>query len=93
MSHNITINQNPASLSQIELDNLLLLYQKGMHKEALSIARQISNKFPNHPFAFKLLGVLYLDKNLIDEALDANFKAVRLSSQDSEAYNTKYDNK
>ena len=87
MSHNITINQNTDSLSQIELDNLLLLYQKGMHKEALSIARQISNKFPNHPFAFKLLGVLYLDKNLIDEALDANFKAVRLSSQDSEAYN------
>ena len=58
-----------------------------MHKLIhFSIARQISNKFPNHPFAFKLLGVLYLDKNLIDEALDANFKAVQLSSQDSEAY-------
>ena len=34
MSHNITINQNTDSLSKIELDNLLLLYQKGMHKEA-----------------------------------------------------------
>jgi len=73
--------------SQELLNGLLKLLQNGRLTEAERLATTISQEFPQHQFAWKVLGVALQEKESKFQALDANQKAVALSPQDAEAHN------
>jgi predicted TPR repeat methyltransferase len=73
--------------SQQELSNLFDYYQAGRHSDAEKLAVFITQKFPKHQFAWKVLGQLFGQTGRVSEALTANKKAVALSPQDAEAHN------
>ena len=79
-------NVNSASPSQQQLNNLLEYYQNGRFSEAEKLAVTITQAFPKHQFAWKLLGVLFARTGRKHEALHAYQKTVQLSSQDPEAH-------
>ena len=71
--------------SQEQLSSLLAHYQNGRLGPAEKLAKSITNEFPNHQFAWKLLGAVLGQTDRKPEAVDANQKAVALSPQDAEA--------
>ena len=75
--------QNPP---QELLHRLLGHYQKRRFNEAEKLAVFITQEFPEHQFAWKVLGVILKATGRKSEALEANKKAVALSPQDAEAY-------
>jgi len=79
-------NVNSASPSQQKLDSLLEHYQNGRFNDAEKLATTISKDFPNHQFAWKVLGVVLGATGRKYESLDANRTAVALSPQDGEAH-------
>jgi len=72
---------------QAQLNSLLEHYQNGRFSEAEKLALDITQDFPNHQFAWKVLGVVLGATGRKSEAVDANQKAVALSPQDTEAHN------
>jgi tetratricopeptide (TPR) repeat protein len=62
-------------------------YQNGRYDDAEKLANYITQQFPEHPLAWKILGGIYLQTDKISEALVANQKAVELDAQDSDAHN------
>ena len=83
-------NNNISNLipSQMQINNLLKCYQDGRFKDAEKEALSITKKFPKHHFAWKILGVIYLQTGRFSESINANQKAIALFSDDAEAYNT-----
>lgn len=75
-----------AAPSQGEINLLLTFYQANRLEEAESLAVSLIQKFPLHPFAWKVLGVLYQQTSRPRESLAPMQKAVELSSQDAEAH-------
>ncbi len=73
--------------SQRQLSILLEHYQKGRFSIAETLARSITQEYPNHQLGWKVLGVVLMQKGKKVEALDANQKAVALSPNDAEAFN------
>ncbi len=73
--------------SQQQLSNLLEHYQSGRLDEAEKLATSISQDFPNHQFAWKVLGAVLGIKGRKSEAIHANQTVVKLSPQDAEAHN------
>ena len=67
------------------LNNLLDHFQKGRFDEAEKLASFITQKFPRHQFAFKVLGAVLRVTGRKSEALNANKKSVVLSPYDAEA--------
>ena len=78
-------NANRLSPSQSKLDYLLEHYQNGRYDEAEKLAVTITQEFPKHQFAWKVLGQLFGQTGRTSEALNANKKAVALSPQDATA--------
>tara|TARA_B110000503_G_scaffold141837_1_gene236620 strand:+ start:760 stop:3315 length:2556 start_codon:yes stop_codon:yes gene_type:complete len=76
-----------ASPSQARLSNLLEHYQNGRLSEAEKLAVHITQEFPKHQFAWKVLGAVLRTKGRKSEALYANQTAVALSPQDAGAHN------
>jgi len=76
-------NLNPP---ESDLTNLLERYQNGYYEEAEKLAIIITDQFPNHPFGWKVLSVLFGRTGRISESLDIKQKVVRLTPQDPEAY-------
>jgi tetratricopeptide (TPR) repeat protein len=74
------------SLSQQQLSNLLEHYKNGRFGDAEKLAVSITEQFPKHQFAWKVLGAIFGQTGRKAEALDANQKAVALSPQDAEAH-------
>ena len=67
--------------------SLLDHYQNGRLSDAEKLSVKITQDFPKHDFAWKVLGVIFEATGRKVEALDANQTAVKLSPQDAEAHN------
>ncbi len=72
--------------SKKQLVNLLEHYQNGRYKEAENLAVLLTQNFPKHQFAWKVLGAVLVASGKNSEAVDANFTAVALFPQDAEAH-------
>ena len=79
-------NLNSNNPSQEQLNNLSALYKNRRFSEARKLAKFISQEFPNHQFAWKVLGAVSAQTGKTSEALDANQTAVVLIPQDFEAH-------
>ena len=67
--------------------SLLEHYQNGRLSDAEKLSVKITQDFPKHEFAWKVLGVIFEATGRKFEALNANQTAVKLSPQDAEAHN------
>ncbi|MFL2583429.1 MAG: tetratricopeptide repeat protein [Gammaproteobacteria bacterium] len=83
-----TEKPNTAGVSppQELLNSLLGYYQNGRFNDAEKLAEQITQEFPEHQFAWKVLGAILGTTGRKSEAVDANQTAVALSPQDAEAH-------
>ena len=68
-------------------DSLLEYYQTEIYADAESSALSLTERYPKHQFAWKVLGALYGQSGRNSDAVDANQKAVVLSPQDAEVHN------
>jgi tetratricopeptide (TPR) repeat protein len=71
---------------KIEINNLLEYYQKGQHDLALSLATGLTQQYPNHPFGWKALGVLFQKTGKLKDSVIANQKVLEISPNDEEAH-------
>ena len=72
--------------SQGQLNNLLEYYQNGRFGEAEKLAISITREFPQHVFAWKVLGAVLGKIGKTSEAVNADQTAVALSPQDADAH-------
>ena len=72
--------------SQEQLDTLSGLYQTGRFADAEKLAASITNEFPQHQFAWKVLGAVLKQTGRVMESLTAMQKSVQLAPQDAEAH-------
>ena len=73
--------------SQIQLRSLLEHYQNSQFSDAEKLALSISYKFPEHQFAWKVLGAVLNGGGRNSEALGASQKSLQLGPLDPEAHN------
>ena len=76
--------QNPP---QELLHELLAHFQNGRYGDAEKLAAPITQEFPEHPFAWKVLGVVLGATGRKSQAEQAMQKAVALSPQDANTHN------
>ena len=72
--------------SQAKLDILQEYYQQRRLGDAENLAMSITREFPDHQFAWKVLGAIFGLTGRVAEALNASHKAVALSPEDAEAH-------
>jgi tetratricopeptide (TPR) repeat protein len=70
-----------------KLNNLLELYQAGKYTDTEKLSLSITEEFPKHPFAWKVLAVVLKQMGKINESLVASQTSVQLDPQDAEAHN------
>ena len=80
---NLQVNNPP----QQQLISLFEHYQNGRYSDAEQLALSITQKFPNHQFAWKVLGSVLKQTGRIVDSLTAAQKSVKLAPQDAEAHN------
>ncbi len=80
-------NSKANNPSQQQISNLLEYYQAGRLDDAEKLATSISQDFPKHQFAWKVLGAVLGAIDRKSEAVEANQTAVALFPQDAEAHN------
>ena len=85
-SNQISMNQ-VGKPSQVELNTLLEHYQKGQYNLAENLAKEITEKYPDHQFSWKVLGLLFTQTGRLQDSLIANQRAVEISPDDAEAHN------
>jgi len=78
---------NSAKPTQKQLDDLIQFYQTGRYVDAEKISLTITQKFPKHPLAWKVLTVVLQQTGRIKESLAASQKSTQLEPQDSSAHN------
>ena len=83
MKNTSVVNVSP---SQQQISDLLQHYQTGRLSDAEKLAIDITQEFPKHQFAWKVLGAVLYATGRKSEALDANQTAVVLSPQDAFAH-------
>lgn len=71
---------------QEKLNDLLKHFENGRFYETEKLALSITQEFPKHQFAWKVIGALFGQSGRTSEALDANNIAVELSPKDAEAH-------
>ena len=81
------IDVNFKKPTQQQLNSLLEHYQAGRYVDAEKLSVSITEEFPKHPFAWKILGAVFKLKGKINESLVAFKKSVQLDPQDAEAHN------
>ena len=82
---------NPPSVelevpSETQINTLWASYQNGYYGDSENLARLITQQFPVHQFAWKVLGALLKKTGRISEALVASQASVRLGPQDAEEH-------
>lgn len=77
---------SPQSPPQQVLDTLLGFYQARQLDNAEKLAVTITEKFPKHQFAWKVLGVILKQTGRAQESIIATRKSVQLAPQDPEAH-------
>ncbi len=75
------------SPSQKDLVALSNNYQKGHYKIAIKLGALLTQNYPDHPFAWKILGASLYRAGKIKESVLVNRKLVELSPKDSNAHN------
>ena len=85
--NNATFKSVSLAPSQQQISELIEHFKNRRFDEAEKLAVLITQKFPEHPFAWKILGVLFGQTGRKSDALNANQKAVALSPQDALAHN------
>jgi len=73
--------------SQEQLNSLLELYQTGKYPDAEKLSVSITEEFPKHQFAWKVLAVVLKQNGRINESLIVSQKSVELDPLDAEAHN------
>lgn len=72
--------------SELEIQNLIKLYQDDQLDEAEKISLLLTQKFPLHQLAWKVLGTILKKKGRVKEALIINQKTVEINPKDAEAF-------
>ena len=72
---------------QEQLNSLLECYQTGRYVDAEKLSVSITEEFPKHPFAWKVLAAVLKQMGKINESLVASQKSVQLNPQDAGAHN------
>ncbi len=85
-SSNQTNPNQVRSPSQVEVNALLEHYQNGRYDLAENLAKTITQKYPDHQFSWKVLGVVFQQTGRLQESLIANQRAVASSPNDAAAY-------
>lgn len=70
-----------------EIDTLAGLFNEGRFSEAATLAQTMTERFPLHGFAWKVLGVVYKKMGRSEDALEKMQHAAALSLNDPEAHN------
>ena len=73
--------------SKQQINSLLEYYQAGRYADAEKLSLSITEEFPKHQFAWKVLAVVLKQNGSINESLIASQKSVQLKPQDAEAHN------
>ena len=73
--------------SQEQLNNLIKYYHTGQYVAVEKLSIAITQEFPEHPFAWKVLGAALKQMGKINESLIASQKSAQLKPQDAEAHN------
>ncbi|MDB2341183.1 tetratricopeptide repeat protein [Candidatus Pelagibacter bacterium] len=81
------IHVNFSKPSQQQLNSLIKLYQDRQYVDAEKLSVSITEEFPKHPFAWKVLGAILKQKGRISESLIVCQKSVQLDPQDAKAHN------
>ncbi|MDB4193062.1 tetratricopeptide repeat protein [Candidatus Pelagibacter sp.] len=81
------IHVNFLEPSQQQLNSLLEYYQAGRYVDAEKLSLSITQEFPKHQFAWKVLAVILKQNGKINESLIVSQKSVQLDPQDAEAHN------
>ena len=68
------------------LSSLIGHYKNGQYRDAERLSVEITQDFPKHQFAWKVLGAVLGATGRKSEAVDANQTAVKLSPKDAEAH-------
>ena len=71
--------------SMEDVNGLLEHYQNGRYDLAENLAKNITQKYPNHQFSWKVLGAVSQLTGRLQEALIANQRAVAILPNDAEA--------
>jgi len=77
---------NSLEPSQEQFNNLIKYYQAGRYADAEKLSVSITQEFPKHPFAWKVLGAALNQMGKINESLVATQKSVQLDPQDAGAH-------
>ena len=80
-------NFDSASPSQQQLNSLFEYYQNGRFTDAEKLAVHITHEFPQHQFAWKVLGAVLGQTGRKSEAVEAKEKAIKLAPNDAESHN------
>ena len=80
------ISTNLFEPSQQQLNNLLKCYQTGRYIDAEKLSLSITQEFPNHGFAWKVLSAALKQQGRTNESLIASQKSIQLNPQDAEAH-------
>ena len=81
------ISDNLLEPSQQQLNNLLKYYQTGRYDDAEKLSLSITQEFPKHIFAWKVLAAVLKQTGRINESLIISQKTVQLDPQDAKAHN------
>ena len=81
------IDVNFSEPSHQQLNSLLEYYQAGRYVDAEKLSLSITQEFPKHQFAWKVLAVILKQNGKINESLIVSQKSVQLDPQDAEAHN------
>ena len=80
------IDVNFLEPSKQQLNDLLEYYQAERYEDAEKLSLSITEEFPKHQFAWKVLAAVLKQKGRISESLVASQKSVQLNLQDAEAH-------
>ena len=80
-------NKNGGSPPQKNLIALLNAFQNQNISESENLALALIQKFPYHPFGWKVIGEIYKVTGRLSDSLRANQESVRLAPEDAEAQN------
>jgi tetratricopeptide (TPR) repeat protein len=75
------------SPSQVEVNVLLEHYRNGRYDLAENLAKNITQKYPDHRFGWKVLGSVFKQTGRLQESLITNQRAVSISPNDAQAHN------
>ena len=79
-------NANKVNPPQSQLNNLIEQYQMSNYKEAERLGLLLTQQFPKHQVAWKVLGAILGQTDRKAEAIYAKKKAVKLAPQDAESH-------